>query len=280
MSYRSFASCAGTAAVLCAFVLDRLRAGRRWPPSRETSLPTGACRSSDRRERHHRTRSPALRRRLLVVGIGWSRRTAGCSRSATHASAARPWDLVNGSSVWPQRVRVTVTGSRPTTDDALRVSATRRSSRASVRHGEAQRMSRRSLPGSIVGIAASRTTCWLLVGGRWGSRAQGRGRDRVVRVRLGNTSYEGRCETTVELSYGTIEKYPTASADWRAQTNKHLDWWNAPRGALVFYNTSGAGHVALSLGNGQVVSSSVNHHIDVAQVGFFQNPLGWAPEPW
>jgi hypothetical protein len=138
----------------------------------------------------------------------------------------------------------------------------------------------RVAPGSIVGIAASRTTrgFWLAADGDAGRKVEAA--VAWFESRLGDTSYEGLCETTVELAYGTIEKYPTASADWRAQPNKHVDWWNAPRGALVFYNTSADGHVALSLGNGQVVSSSVNHHIDVAQVGFFQNPLGWAPAPW
>ena len=97
---------------------------------------------------------------------------------------------------------------------------------------------------------------------------------------MGSGTYEELCETAVELAYGTISQYPTAYDDWQARPDKHFDWWNAPRGALVFYDTSSDGHVAISLGNGSVISTSVNGAIGIAPIGFFQNPLGWADAPW
>ena len=61
---------------------------------------------------------------------------------------------------------------------------------------------------------------------------------------------------------------------------KHPDWQNAPRGALVFYDTSSAGHVAISLGDGRVVSTSVGDRIGIVATGYFQNPLGWTDSPF
>ena len=98
--------------------------------------------------------------------------------------------------------------------------------------------------------------------------------------RLGEAVYTGQCELAVENAYGTSSAYPTAFADWDAQPVKHPDWQNAPRGALVFYDTSAAGHVAISRGDGTVVSTSVNGRIGIVPTGYFQNPLGWAESPF
>ena len=77
-------------------------------------------------------------------------------------------------------------------------------------------------------------------------------------ARVGQHVYTGQCEYAVELAFGLQQGYPTARANWLAQPVKHLDWQNAPRGALVFYSTSADGHVAISLGDGRVASTSVN----------------------
>jgi cell wall-associated NlpC family hydrolase len=63
-------------------------------------------------------------------------------------------------------------------------------------------------------------------------------------------------------------------------TAQHPNVMSAPRGALVFYSTSAAGHVALSLGDGTVLSSSANGHIGRVSANFFQNPLGWKNVPF
>ena len=95
----------------------------------------------------------------------------------------------------------------------------------------------------------------------------------------GATNYEGRCESAVENAFGTSGRYATAIANWNARA-KQYPYTAAPRGALVFYNTSAAGHVAVSLGNGTVISTSAGGRIGIVGIGYFQRPLGWAYAPW
>jgi hypothetical protein len=98
--------------------------------------------------------------------------------------------------------------------------------------------------------------------------------------RVGQAVYTGECELAIENAFGTDSAYATASANWYARPVKHPDWQAAPRGALVFYDTSAAGHVAISLGDGRVVSTSVNGRIGIVATGYFQNPLGWTDSPF
>jgi hypothetical protein len=101
--------------------------------------------------------------------------------------------------------------------------------------------------------------------------------------RIGSTSWEGLCEKSVENAYGTTARYRSARANWndRIRLGQALYPYSAaPRGALVYYNTSSNGHVSISLGDGRVVSTSVKGRIGIASISFFQNPLGWAYEPW
>ncbi len=99
---------------------------------------------------------------------------------------------------------------------------------------------------------------------------------------IGNTSYDGKCELAAETAFGTSGKYPSAIYDWQHNgQGQHTDWQNAPRGTLVFYNTSSNGHVAVSIGGGYVLSTSGHGGgIRIEPVGYFQNPLGWTPSPW
>jgi hypothetical protein len=97
--------------------------------------------------------------------------------------------------------------------------------------------------------------------------------------RIGTTRYEGYCERAVENAFGTQGHYGSAIQDWHSQ-DQHTDWRNAPRGAMVFYNTSSNGHVALSLGDGRVVSSSAHGHVGIVPIDHFQRPLGWAYAPY
>jgi hypothetical protein len=100
-------------------------------------------------------------------------------------------------------------------------------------------------------------------------------------ARLGSAAYEGRCELAVENAFGTSGQYSTARANWNAR-NQQQPHTAGPRGALVFYSTSAAGHVTISLGNGQVIStSSPGGKIGISPItSWFQNPLGWAWAPW
>ena len=97
--------------------------------------------------------------------------------------------------------------------------------------------------------------------------------------RIGTTRYEGYCERAVENAFGTQGHYGSAIQDWRSQ-DQHSDWRHAPRGAMVFYDTSSNGHVALSLGDGRVVSSSDHGHVGIVPVDHFRRPLGWAYAPY
>jgi hypothetical protein len=97
--------------------------------------------------------------------------------------------------------------------------------------------------------------------------------------RIGWTNYEGKCELAVENAFGTSGQYSTAGANWNART-KHYPYTAAPRGALVFFNTSSSGHVAISLGNGKILSTSAGGRIGTVSISYFQNPLGWAWAPW
>lgn len=64
------------------------------------------------------------------------------------------------------------------------------------------------------------------------------------------------CERYMNLSYGIGGGYPTALAHWNAPGPRTTDMSTPPRGALVFWRSGNpAGHVALSLGNGQVIST-------------------------
>lgn len=64
------------------------------------------------------------------------------------------------------------------------------------------------------------------------------------------------CERYMNLAYGLGGGYPTAIAHWNAPGPKTAGMSVPPRGALVFWRSGNpAGHVALSLGNGQVIST-------------------------
>lgn len=114
---------------------------------------------------------------------------------------------------------------------------------------------------------------------RWSSKSPMESAISWFYGRIGSTAYEGYCERAVENAFGVSNRYPSAIANWNAR-DKRYPYSAAPRGALVFYNTSANGHVALSLGNGQLISSSVNGRIGIAGLPYFQNPLGWAYAPW
>lgn len=97
----------------------------------------------------------------------------------------------------------------------------------------------------------------------------------------GRTDREGLCEKAVEESFGYGNPhYARAIDNWNARS-KQQPYTSAPRGSLVFYNTSTAGHVAVSLGNGKVFSTSAaGGKIGISPISYFQRPLGWAIGPW
>jgi hypothetical protein len=72
---------------------------------------------------------------------------------------------------------------------------------------------------------------------------------------------EGGCERYMTLAYGWPGGYPTALAHWQAAGPRSVGYSVPPRGALVFWATGNpAGHVALSLGGGMIVSTDFDGH--------------------
>lgn len=75
------------------------------------------------------------------------------------------------------------------------------------------------------------------------------------------TSYAvGRCDEFVARMYGFDSSgYATAVKNWQGTPSglRHPGDWNAPAGALMYWSggSTGAGHVAISLGNGSIIST-------------------------
>lgn len=70
----------------------------------------------------------------------------------------------------------------------------------------------------------------------------------------------GMCDNFVANMYGYGSSgYATAVKNWQSTpaTLKHAGDWNAPAGALMYWGggSTGAGHVAISLGNGSIIST-------------------------
>lgn len=97
------------------------------------------------------------------------------------------------------------------------------------------------------------------------------------------TYWSGRCETFVELAFGTRSRAISAQENylWRLARNQiHTDQ-AAPAGTLVFYGGSSDGHVGISLGDGTVISTQgyIGDRLPVWQhrTAGLSNPyLGWA----
>lgn len=73
----------------------------------------------------------------------------------------------------------------------------------------------------------------------------------------------GRCDEFVARMYGFGSSgYATAVANWQATpgTLKHAGDWNAPAGALMYWSggSTGAGHVAISTGDGNIISTDAH----------------------
>jgi uncharacterized protein YraI len=96
---------------------------------------------------------------------------------------------------------------------------------------------------------------------------------------IGSAAYEGLCLHFVALAYGYSHAgWATAEigGDYIA-SHGLMRSGVPPRGALVWYhNSSGDGHVALSLGEGKVISTSVNGDVGVADYTFHSQLRGWS----
>lgn len=97
--------------------------------------------------------------------------------------------------------------------------------------------------------------------------------------RLNSSAYEGLCLHFVAVAYGySSSGWGTAEigGDY-IQNHGLMKSGVPPRGALVWYhNSTGDGHVAISLGEGKVISTSVGGHVDVADYQFHSQLRGWS----
>lgn len=93
----------------------------------------------------------------------------------------------------------------------------------------------------------------------------GGGSSPVVRkamAKVGQKGYKGKCEQFVREAFGFPGRYESANAAWQAAGDKHPGDTNPPAGVPVFWDLIGGDnanydHVALSIGGGKVVSTSV-----------------------
>ncbi|WP_183061566.1 hypothetical protein [Motilibacter peucedani] len=95
----------------------------------------------------------------------------------------------------------------------------------------------------------------------------------------GPAQWYRKCLNFVARSYGYAHSGVgapyTAREFWLESTHQHPLDPNPPAGALVFWNGGSAGHVALSAGNGLVISNDIRGHGTIALV-----PLSEITERW
>ncbi|MFD1321081.1 hypothetical protein [Micromonospora sonneratiae] len=97
--------------------------------------------------------------------------------------------------------------------------------------------------------------------------------------RLGSTAHEGLCLAFVRQAYGwSSSGWATAEigGDW-IQSHGYMKSGVPPRGAVVWYhNSSGTGHVMISLGEGKVIGTSVSGKVGIANYTYRSGLRGWS----
>ncbi|HZM77677.1 MAG TPA: hypothetical protein VFC19_18325 [Candidatus Limnocylindrales bacterium] len=98
--------------------------------------------------------------------------------------------------------------------------------------------------------------------------------------RLGSTAWEGLCLAFQRASFGWGSSgWDTAErgGDWIANNGFMHTTGVPPRGALVWYhNSSGTGHVVVSIGGGDIIGTSVNGKVGVAGFRYHEGYRGWS----
>ena len=80
---------------------------------------------------------------------------------------------------------------------------------------------------------------------------------------IGNRNYGGWCEKFVRECFGFPARNPSATIAWNRTKHRHRDINNAPAGVPIFWElhpanrNHGLGHVAISVGGGYCISTSV-----------------------
>src|SRR6266511_223732 len=98
-------------------------------------------------------------------------------------------------------------------------------------------------------------------------------------ARLGSTAYENQCLHFQAEAFGwSYSGFATAEAagDWMVNNSYMHTSGIPPRGALVWYhNSSGTGHVVVSLGEGKIIGTSVGGDVGVASYTYHSSYRGW-----
>ncbi len=87
----------------------------------------------------------------------------------------------------------------------------------------------------------------------------------------------GMCQQQTRIWAGISARYPDAITAWRNTNDRHPGNRDAPRGSFVFWTggSSGHGHVAMSLGGGNIRSTDAGGRGRVATID-----LGWIERNW
>jgi uncharacterized protein YraI len=98
-------------------------------------------------------------------------------------------------------------------------------------------------------------------------------------ARLGSTGDEGMCMRFQAQAYGWSHSgWDTAEVggDW-IEAHNLMRSGVPPRGALVWYhNSSGSGHVVVSLGEGKIIGTSVTNRVGVGNYLYHSGYRGWS----
>src|SRR4051794_21661275 len=102
---------------------------------------------------------------------------------------------------------------------------------------------------------------------------------------LGSRVTVGMCLHYVRVWCGAPGGYPTAIAGWRGAKYKHAGDKNPPAGVPVWYSGGSAGHVALSIGGGKIISTDWPHSGNVGKTtvtglasSWHKTYLGWSED--
>lgn len=108
---------------------------------------------------------------------------------------------------------------------------------------------------------------------------------------VGSRALSGWCEKFVRQSFGFPARYSSALLAWAATKRRHGDINNAPAGVPIFWRLHpknpnyGLGHVALSVGGGYCISTSVGPGGSIGKVkiadltrAWGMTPLGWTED--
>lgn len=116
-------------------------------------------------------------------------------------------------------------------------------------------------------------------------------RVRIANSYVGSRSMSGWCEKFVRTCFGFPAVNPSALIAWNRTKIRHADINNAPAGVPIFWRLHpknknyGLGHVALSVGGGYCISTSVGPGKSIGKVAIADltrawgmTPLGWTED--